>query len=109
MSIKKFVAKDIAERKDELSAELESIKQAEVVAGADITFKVGLHSLWSDHGEIDIEGRGKTLSKTIQTVETEFMSRNSRQDVQAKYYVWACTAGLTIMLPEKFWKKYVKG
>jgi hypothetical protein len=104
MNIKRFVAEDVGRRKECFLAELKKIRLAQTRSGTDITFKVYISSAWE--GESSVEGFGKTLPSAMKAAETDFMNRNRRSDVQGQYTVWACTSGLSISLPEKFWMKY---
>lgn len=106
MNVKKLVADDLAHRRQILSEALAETEKAEKLACADLHYLVRIGSCWSDYGEKAVEVTAATLPEAMKNAQSEFMTTNSRSDVQGNYFVYACTGGLQVALPEKFWKKY---
>ena len=85
-------------------AELTSMPES-----AKLTFRVNLHSLWSE-GEKDVNVTGTgDLAKIIQRAENKFKKVNHRSDVQASYRIYVVfRRSVAMFLPEKLWKKYTQ-
>lgn len=72
-------------------AAFECDKRAKWVEDKSFRYRVELHSLWADEGELDVSITGEereSLKKVTNRAETEFKKVNERSDVQARRAVY---------------------
>jgi hypothetical protein len=69
-------------------------------------YKVGLMSMWSDHGEEDVTFLYTgNLADAIVKAEAEFMRINQRSNVSANYSVAVFLSGVWVIVPPAYWQE----
>lgn len=110
----------LASLKSTLDAELQKLdkRRARVLkvleslnslgAESQLSFRVDLDSLWSDHGEKNTTTRGRgSLEKVLARAIRQFKKANNRSDVQATCNVYVMPPGIRkgIRVDKAQWRK----
>lgn len=78
------VQKDLKARIERTEKLLEQLREAEELAKKkQYYYRVTLVSAWSDYGEVNGVGTGKTIPEATKAARADFREKNSRKDIQS--------------------------